>query len=35
VAALRVAAGLNEGVVVTLLPDSGFKYLSEPFWGGA
>lgn len=35
VAALRVAGGLNEGVVVTLFPDSGFKYLSEPFWGGA
>lgn len=31
-AALRVAAGLNEGVVVTVFPDSGLKYLSERFW---
>ncbi|MDT8306682.1 MAG: cysteine synthase family protein [Anaerolineae bacterium] len=30
--ALAVAAELDEGVVVTVLPDSGFKYLSERFW---
>jgi len=33
-AALQVATGLDEGVVVTILPDSGFKYLSESFWAG-
>ncbi|MCW5865334.1 MAG: cysteine synthase family protein [Anaerolineae bacterium] len=33
-AALQVATGLDEGVVVTILPDSGFKYLSEGFWAG-
>ena len=33
-AALQVATGLDEGVVVTVLPDSGFKYLSEGFWAG-
>ena len=32
VAALRVARGLAEGVVVALLPDGGFKYSSAPFW---
>jgi len=32
VAALRVARGLDEGVVVALLPDGGFKYSSAPFW---
>jgi cysteine synthase B len=31
-AALAVAAGLDRGVVVTILPDSGYKYLSERFW---
>lgn len=31
-AALRVAAELESGVVVTVLPDSGYKYLSERFW---
>lgn len=31
-AALKVAARLDEGVVVTLFPDSGHKYLSERFW---
>jgi len=31
-ASLQVAAGLDEGVVVTILPDSGYKYLSERFW---
>jgi cysteine synthase B len=35
VAALRVAASLEEGVVVTVFPDGGFKYLSENFWGAA
>lgn len=30
--ALKVALGLKEGVVVTLFPDSGHKYLSERFW---
>jgi cysteine synthase B len=32
VAAIRVAETLREGVVVTVLPDAGFKYLSERFW---
>ncbi len=32
VAALNVARELDEGVVVTILPDSGYKYLSERFW---
>jgi cysteine synthase B len=31
-AALQVASELDEGVVVTILPDSGYKYLSERFW---
>ncbi len=30
--ALKVALSLKEGVVVTLFPDSGHKYLSERFW---
>ncbi len=30
--ALRVAQELTQGVVVTVLPDGGFKYLSEKFW---
>lgn len=29
VAALRVASELNEGVVVTVFPDAGYKYLSD------
>jgi cysteine synthase B len=29
-AALQVAAGLESGVVVTLFPDAGYKYLSTP-----
>lgn len=33
VAALEVARTLDEGVVVTLFPDAGFKYISERFWG--
>ncbi len=32
VAALALAKSLDEGVVVTLLPDGASKYLSEPFW---
>jgi cysteine synthase B len=31
--ALKVAAALERGVVVTVLPDAGYKYLSERFWG--
>lgn len=30
--ALQIARTLNQGVVVTVLPDNGFKYLSEGFW---
>jgi S-sulfo-L-cysteine synthase (O-acetyl-L-serine-dependent) len=34
VAALRVAQELKEGIVVTLLPDAGYKYLSDTsLWG--
>jgi cysteine synthase B len=34
VAALRTAAELEEGVVVTVFPDAGYKYLSEKaLWG--
>jgi cysteine synthase B len=29
VAALRVASELDEGVVVTIFPDAGYKYLSD------
>lgn len=29
---LRYARSLNEGVIVTVLPDSGFRYLSEGIW---
>jgi cysteine synthase B len=32
VAALEIARELDEGVVVTILPDSGYKYLSDRFW---
>jgi len=32
VAALRVARTLSEGVVVTVFPDHGTRYLSERFW---
>jgi len=32
VAAIRVATTLREGVVVTVFPDAGFKYLSDRFW---
>ncbi|MCS7351463.1 MAG: cysteine synthase family protein [Thermoflexus sp.] len=31
-AALKVAARLREGMVVTIFPDAGYKYLSENFW---
>jgi cysteine synthase B len=31
-AAVEVARQLEEGVVVTILPDNGLKYLSERFW---
>jgi cysteine synthase B len=35
VAALRVASGLKEGVVVTVFPDAGYKYLSDKsLWEG-
>jgi cysteine synthase B len=29
VAALQVAAGLREGIVVAIFPDAGYKYLSD------
>ncbi|MDF1499591.1 MAG: cysteine synthase family protein [Anaerolineales bacterium] len=32
-AAFEVARDLGEGTLVVLLPDSGAKYLSQPFWG--
>jgi cysteine synthase B len=32
VAALQVASTLEHGVVVTVFPDAGDKYLSERFW---
>jgi cysteine synthase len=32
VAALKVANRLTKGVVVTIFPDSGDKYLCERFW---
>ena len=31
-AAIKVAAAQREGVVVTVFPDAGFKYLSDRFW---
>ena len=31
-AALRVAESLDEGVVVTILCDTGARYLGEAFW---
>jgi [CysO sulfur-carrier protein]-thiocarboxylate-dependent cysteine synthase len=30
--ARKLAAGLDEGVVVAVLADAGWKYLSAPFW---
>jgi cysteine synthase len=32
VAALRLAAGLERGLIVVLFPDSGLKYLGHEFW---
>ena len=32
VASLNVAKTLDKGVIVTILPDSGFKYLSDTLW---
>jgi len=32
VAALQLAQSLESGIVVTLFPDSGYKYLSDRFW---
>ena len=32
-AALEVARELDEGIIVAVLPDAGYKYLSERFWG--
>jgi cysteine synthase B len=32
VAALQVAQTIEQGVVVAIFPDAGFKYLSERFW---
>jgi len=32
VAALKVARGLSHGVIATIFPDSGDKYLTERFW---
>ena len=32
VAALQVAEQLDQGSVVTVFPDAGYKYLSEKFW---
>jgi cysteine synthase len=32
VASVNVAKTLAEGVVVTILPDNGFKYLSDTLW---
>jgi S-sulfo-L-cysteine synthase (O-acetyl-L-serine-dependent) len=32
VGALRVAGRLREGVVVTVFPDAGYKYMSDSFW---
>lgn len=34
-AALRIAEGLEEGIVVTILCDTGTRYLSESFWQDA
>jgi len=31
-AAVQVARELDQGLVVTILPDNGFKYLSDRFW---
>jgi cysteine synthase B len=34
VAALEIARQLDEGVIVTLFPDAGYKYLSDKLWEG-
>jgi S-sulfo-L-cysteine synthase (O-acetyl-L-serine-dependent) len=34
-ASITVGQGLEAGTIVTVLPDSGFKYLSERFWNKA
>lgn len=34
VAAVELAEELDEGVIVTVFPDSGYKYISENFWEG-
>ena len=35
VAAMKVASNLEEGVIVTLFPDAGYKYLSDKsLWEG-
>jgi cysteine synthase B len=34
-AALQVALELDKGLVVTVFPDAGYKYLSEKFWEAA
>jgi len=34
-AALAVAGKLERGVVVTVLPEGGSRFLHQPFWGGA
>ncbi|MFO7302187.1 MAG: cysteine synthase [Acidobacteriota bacterium] len=31
-AAIRVACGLDEGVIVAIFPDGGDRYLSDPLW---
>jgi cysteine synthase len=33
-ASLDVAARVAEGVIVTVFPDSGSRYLTERFWDG-
>jgi len=33
--ARRLASELDEGVVVAILADGGWKYLSAPFWDAA
>jgi len=31
-AVIHVARQIDEGVIVTVLPDNGFKYLRDSFW---
>lgn len=33
VAAVQLAAGLTQGVIVVIFPDSGLKYMDDPVWG--